>query len=620
MGRAEILYAETSRDDVELTLREFKKQGANFSVDIATTGEECLEKLAEKSYDLVLLDYKLPRMDALQILGEVQKTNYDAPVIIVTGRGDEEVAVRAMKRGAYDYVVKSPNYLSRLPQVIQHAIERYRIEREKARLEEELRKREEKLRVLESRFRGTIDSTSDAVIVVDQEEKILIWNPAAEEMFGYRRDEVLGEKFPELIMPPDLKEKGESAFHKAIESGTLTHGGCTIETEGVNREGKRFPLEHTASMWGEGDEIRVVSILRDITGRKEAEEKYSTIVEEGNDWIVIIQDGIIKFANSKTSDVSGYAKDKVIGSSFIEFVSPEYREIAIRRHKKRISGEKVPNSYEIGILSKTGEIIPVEISVSLISYRNKPAEIVIIRDITERKEAEEKLRVYAREIEESNEMKGLFADILHHDLGNPIGIAANFVDLVLEEEDPQKREEDLEKVKKNLCRAEEIMEDAREISKLEGAEKLERKEMDLKELIQSVVASYGSVAEEEGIEIENRITERVEVRAHHSVERVFSNLLSNALKYGKEGKRVILDMGEGEGKVRVKVIDFGKGVPDDYREEIFNRFKRRKKEGIKGTGLGLAIAKRIVELHNGRIWVEDTPNGGATFVVEIPIR
>lgn len=146
MGRAEILYAETSRDDVELTLREFKKQGANFSVDIATTGEECLEKLAEKSYDLVLLDYKLPRMDALQILGEVQKTNYDAPVIIVTGRGDEEVAVRAMKRGAYDYVVKSPNYLSRLPQVIQHAIERYRIEREKARLEEELRKREEKLR------------------------------------------------------------------------------------------------------------------------------------------------------------------------------------------------------------------------------------------------------------------------------------------------------------------------------------------------------------------------------------------------------------------------------------------------------------------------------------------
>jgi len=135
-----------------------------------------------------------------------------------------------------------------------------------------------------------------------------------------------------------------------------------------------------------------------------------------------------------------------------------------------------------------------------------------------------------------------------------------------------------------------------------------------------VVASYKPVAEEGGMEIENRVTERMEVRAHHSVGSVFSNLLSNALKYGKEGKRVILDMGEGEGKVRVKVIDFGKGVPDDYREEIFNRFKRRKKEGIKGTGLGLAIAKRIVELHNGRIWVEDTPNGGATFVVEIPIR
>lgn len=215
-------------------------------------------------------------------------------------------------------------------------------------------------------------------------------------------------------------------------------------------------------------------------------------------------------------------------------------------------------------------------------------------------------------------MKGLFADILHHDLGNPIGIAANFVDLVLEEEeDPQKRE-DLVRVKKNLSRAEKIMEDARELSRLERAKKLEKKEMDLKEVIHNVVASYGQVAEEEGMEIENRIMEGVKMRAHHSVERVFSNLLSNALKYAKEGRRVVVEGVEEEGKVMVRVIDFGPGIRDDYREEIFDRFRRKKKEGVKGTGLGLTIVRHIVELHNGNIWVEDTPSGGATFVVELP--
>jgi len=262
----------------------------------------------------------------------------------------------------------------------------------------------------------------------------------------------------------------------------------------------------------------------------------------------------------------------------------------------------------------------VEINASLISYRNKPAEMVIIRDITGRKEAEEKLRDYARELEESNRGKELFADVLHHDLANPVGIAAKFVDHLLESEEEPQRREDLERVKKNLSRAENIMEDARELSMLEESEKLEKEEMDLKDVIRDVEEGYGPLAEKAGMRIENRVSRSIEIRANPAIEEVFSNLLSNAIKYAIEGKRVVVEGVEEEGKVRVRVIDFGPGIRDDYREEIFERFKRRKKESIKGTGLGLAIAKRIVGFHNGRIWVEDTPGGGATFVVEVPKR
>lgn len=95
-------------------------------------------------------------------------------------------------------------------------------------------------------------------------------------------------------------------------------------------------------------------------------------------------------------------------------------------------------------------------------------------------------------------------------------------------------------------------------------------------------------------------------------------IVSNALKYAREGKRVVVEGGEGEQKLRIRVVDFGRGIGEGEKEEIFTRFQRKDKRGVEGTGMGLAIAQRIVELHSGKIWVEDSPGGGATFVVELP--
>ncbi len=131
---------------------------------------------------------------------------------------------------------------------------------------------------------------------------------------------------------------------------------------------------------------------RELAERKRVEGKYSTLVERGNDGIIIIQEGMVKFANSKMVEMTGFSLDEAIGKSFIDFVAPEYKESVIENYRGRLSGEAVPNSYEIELLAKNGSRIPVEINASRIEYEGKSADMAIVRDITERKRADNALR------------------------------------------------------------------------------------------------------------------------------------------------------------------------------------------------------------------------------------
>jgi signal transduction histidine kinase len=120
------------------------------------------------------------------------------------------------------------------------------------------------------------------------------------------------------------------------------------------------------------------------------------------------------------------------------------------------------------------------------------------------------------------------------------------------------------------------------------------------------------------MEIENRITESMPVKANKIIEEVFANLISNAIKYARDGKKIIVKGEDRDPFWNIMVIDFGEGLKNTEKSMIFDRFCRLEKKGVKGSGLGLAIAKKIVELHRGGIGVEDNPQGGAVFIVEIP--
>ena len=135
---ANILLVEDNLDHVMLMEAALKKSDAKFEVDVAVSGDECLEKFAKSSYDVILLDYSLPKISGLDILENIRERKSDTPVVMITGQGDENIAVEAMKKGAYDYVTKSGDFLITLPMVIQQAIEKHKMIEEKALLETQL--------------------------------------------------------------------------------------------------------------------------------------------------------------------------------------------------------------------------------------------------------------------------------------------------------------------------------------------------------------------------------------------------------------------------------------------------------------------------------------------------
>lgn len=478
---------------------------------------------------------------------------------------------------------------------------------------------EEKLRKGERFLESIFASIQDGIGVIDKDMNIIRVNPTAEKWYPHAM--------------PLASKKCYEAYHGRSERCDLCPARRTLETgesayEVMPKHGSggkevgwleiySFPLIDTATEQMKG----VIEYVRDITERKRADEAlklFSEAVENAPDGVQITDmDGHIIYSNKAVEEIYGFSPEEFKGKHVNEMnVDPEFASKVILPSIKK-TGRWVG---ELMVKHKNGRGFPISLNASMVkNTKGEPVAMVgIIRDMTERKFIEEAIKNYARKLEESNRMKELFTDIMHHDLLNPLNISRGYVELLREKETSPRKIADLEIVVKNLTKGMELIERATMLSKLESLERIEFEDMDLKDVIEKVIENIGSLVEKSGMKIENNVAQRMPVRANKIIEEVFNNFISNAVKYAAEGKKIVVDSEEKEDSWRIKVTDFGEGIRDRDKAAIFERFHRMEKKGVKGSGLGLAIAKKIVELHNGRIWVEDNPDGGAVFVVEMP--
>ncbi len=354
---------------------------------------------------------------------------------------------------------------------------------------------------------------------------------------------------------------------------------------------------------------------------QESEKRYRMLFETAGDGIFLLdaegeKTGRIVAANQAAADMHGYTVNELLTLNITDIDAPEAAREAPNRIRRMLKGERIKT--EITHRKKDGAVFPVEISAGLLELGSHKYIFAIDRDITLRRQAEEEIKKYARELEESNRMKDLFTDIMHHDLMNPLNIAKGYAELLREVEIDSRKAVYVKTIERNIVKGIDLMESTTLLSRLESMESIEFKEMDLREVIAEVIESLSPMVTGAQMTIENNINLSMPARANKIIEEVFINIISNAVKYAPAGKRIIVD-GEEKGDCwRIRVVDFGEGIKEPYKAMIFERFHRKEKKGVKGSGLGLAIARKIMELHKGRIWVEDNPEGGAIFVVEIP--
>jgi PAS domain S-box-containing protein len=244
--------------------------------------------------------------------------------------------------------------------------------------------------------------------------------------------------------------------------------------------------------------------------------------------------------------------------------------------------------------------------------------VAVSRDITERIRLERDLKDHAEKLEHSNQMKDLFADILSHDFINPASIIKNFSEMLLDTDLSEEVEGEVRTIKRNAEKLIEMIENAKTFSKLEDVESIILEEKDIGVILRKSIDEFRPLMAMKDLKISYKQNGPFNTSVSPLIEEVFSNLISNAIKYSPQKSSIKVNIEDRQKCIVISVADQAEKISLEFRSTIFERFKRVGKESVKGSGLGLAIVKRIIDLHKGKVWVEDYPEGGNIFYVEIP--
>jgi PAS domain S-box-containing protein len=725
-------------------------------------------------FDVIVTDYFLGDGTAFEILELVK----DIPIVVVTGTGSEEIAVDAIKKGAYDYLIKDVegNYLMMLPITVQNALHRFQSERELHAYHENLaqlvekqtavlkneievrKKAEEKLKKKEAHLYTLIETIPDLVWMKDLKGTYLICNRRFENFFGTPVSDIVGKT------DYDFVDKKLADSFRENDKKAIADGDARMNEEEVvfANDGHREVLEtiKTPVYDSTGAIIGVLGIARNITQRKQAEEKItklSTAVEQSPSTIVINDlKGNMEYVNPKFVELTGYSSKEVIGKNARilrsgehspEFYKAFWRTISSGEiwrgefHNKKKNGELFWESASISpIFNKQGKIINyikvaedttqkkhaeddlresrdqylslfnqiadpiivfdqaskmildcnnatvqkygyslreltkmtplelhsddkdndlvkqnindkeesspneyqhkgkdgtlfyVETHTQEILYMGVNAWITIIRDVTERKNANLKLSKALQQATESDRLKSAFLATMSHELRTPLNAIIGFSDIIEGNLDFDEINEFARIVNSSGKHLLNIVEDLFDITLIETGEiKVFKEDVVLKTILDDVKKIvWGELQQTKKEHIEfllktPPLNDGLVLNTDSSkLKQILINLLKNALKFTHRGHVHFgfeIEMAGEQRRIKFFVEDTGIGIPEEKKEFIFNVFRQADDTHTRtygGTGIGLSISKRLVEYLGGKIWLDSKVGMGTTFYFTMP--
>jgi PAS domain S-box-containing protein len=377
--RGHVFIVDGDASDADTLQKLLESDG--YTVGSTAEGEKALEGIASAEPNIVLLDAHLADIDSFELLKELKTTLHgrDIPVIFMTSLEDSDVRVKGLESGD-DLIVKPFDAREVLA----------RIERQVT-----VSKVRMALRESEAKFRSVMESAIDAIISGDSEGKIRSWNSAATALFGFTEAEVIGEPI-EVIIPERFRESHQKGIHRVSSGGPSHVIGKTVELAAIRKDGSEFPVELSLATWFLDDKRYYTGIIRDISERKQAEQKFRSVTESAIDAIISADHtGCIISWNKAATNILGYTGEEAVGQR-LELIIPERFHEAHRNGMARFTqtgdAHVIGKTVELAARTKSGEEVPIELSLSTWTVRDDRYYTGIIRDIGERKRAEEALR------------------------------------------------------------------------------------------------------------------------------------------------------------------------------------------------------------------------------------
>jgi PAS domain S-box-containing protein len=365
---------------------------------------------------------------------------------------------------------------------------------------------------------------------------------------------------------------------------------------------------------------------------------FNTIVDP---LVIVNSRGEFLEVTDKVEEITGFKKDELIGKNFLrtKLVTRKSKMFLIKNLIKRMSGLSV-SPYEIEVITKDGRILPYEVNACKIDYMGKPADMVIFRDIKERKKSQEELRVAHKKLKMMNEEleekvkdrtkkiekllknKDEFINQLSHDLKNPLNPIVNLLPILEKSEPDNKNKVIFDILIRNANYMKKLVTKTIDLGRLYSTyTEFFFEDVNLYSEINNVISNNEIIFKEKNIQIKNNIPDNIIVHVDKfRIGELIINLLNNAAKYTKYLGNITLDAKQDSNYVTVSVKDTGVGMTDEQLEHVFDEFYKADsaRHDFNSSGLGLSICKRIVEIHNGKIWVESKGLGkGSTFYFTI---